>query len=132
MVGLAASMIGGFVVSLQYFTHPPGPAIQYARALNCNRWLGISHACKESATKTIDLMLRLIADARSGTAAGCKWRLLDKDEFLERARASQRGRTAELVALTTPTDRRNLPLYGKRAAMSLSGFASKCKRLRGL
>ena len=131
MVGLAASMIGGFVVSIPYFTRPSGPGIQYARALSCNRWVWISQACKESAPKTVDLRLRLIADARSSTA-GCKWRLLDKDEFLARARASQRRRTAELVALTTAAERRSLPLYGKRVAMSLSAFASKCKRLRSL
>ncbi|MFM7980154.1 MAG: hypothetical protein ACKPKO_12640, partial [Candidatus Fonsibacter sp.] len=75
MMGLAASLVGGLVLSIAYFVSPPGPAIQYCRAIGQRRALWISPACQEAAPKAIDLIKTVSARSDS------EWRSIGPAEY---------------------------------------------------
>ncbi|MFM7987662.1 MAG: hypothetical protein ACKPKO_50950, partial [Candidatus Fonsibacter sp.] len=69
------SLVGGPVLSIAYFVSPPGPAIQYNRALGQRRALWISPACEEATPKTIDLIKTVSARSDS------EWRSIGPADF---------------------------------------------------
>ena len=125
MIDLAASLVGGLVLSIAYFVNPPGPAVQYGRALiGQRRALWISRACQEAAPKTIDLIKTVSARSDS------EWRSMGPAEFSRRAAAAKgHRRNSGLVALVAAEERRLLPVHEQRHCQSLAEFAVKCRHL---
>ena len=122
MIDLAASLVGGLVLSIGYLVDPPGPAIQYSRALGQRRTLWISSACQEAAPKTINLI--------KNDAANSEWHFVGHGSFRAAAAlAKGHRRLSELVALVTAEERRRFPAHEQRHCQSLAEFAAKCRHL---
>jgi hypothetical protein len=125
LVGLAASLVGGLVVSTAYFVNPPGPALRYNRALRLLRRVWISDGVWEASPLAAKLIKQSVQTAKLDLR-GTRWQLIDRAEFSRRA---GRGSAAELVALVTPAERLALAARERKHAHSLSSLASSCKRL---
>jgi hypothetical protein len=125
LVGLAASLVGGLVVSTAYFVNPPGPALRYNRALRLLRRVWISEGVCAASPLATKLIKQAVATAKLDLR-GTRWQLISREEFSRRA---GRGNIIELVALVTPEEQHALAARERKHAHSLTSLASTCKRL---
>jgi len=125
LVGLAASLVGGLLVSTAYFVNPPGPALRYNRALRLLRRVWISDGVCEASPLAIKLIKQAVETAKLDLR-GTRWQFIDRAEFSRRA---GKGNPTELVALVTAADRRALAARERKHAHSLTSLASRCKHL---
>ena len=70
LVGLAAALIGGLVVSTAYFLNPPGPVLRYDRALRLNRRVWISDSFRRASPVTVQLLVKAVAAGRRAAPVG--------------------------------------------------------------
>lgn len=130
MIDLAASLVGGIVVSVAHMARPPGPILRYGRALSQKRALWISPGVRDQAPKTIELIRTAVRHA-ANTADGASWNLICQDEFsrlVSRGRPDRRRQQA-LVALVTAAEKVRLPRNQRPYCRVLSEFAAGCKRI---
>ena len=125
LVGLAASLVGGLVVSTACFVNPPGPALRYNRALRLLRRVWISDGVCAASPLATKLIKQAVATAKLDLR-GTRWQLISREEFSRRA---GRGNIIELVALVTPEEQHALAARERKHAHSLTSLASTCKRL---
>ena len=123
IVGLAAALTGGLLVSAEFFLAPPGTAVRYARALQIQRVLWISPACATQSPQTVDLISRIVREGRS-SAVTCKWRIMeDQAEFCGKAEQGGRGHNkSRYIALVAQGEGEGAGLQGV-LAQTLTQFA---------
>jgi hypothetical protein len=128
LVGFAASLVGGIIVSTTYCVTPPGPVLRYDRALRLNRRVWISEGVQDASPTSVNLVQKSVVAAKSDMQ-GTRWHVIDRADFSQRAERAGHRRNSELVALVTSAERRALSEHERKHAHSLTSFASKCKRL---
>ena len=79
LLGLAAPLVGGLVVSTAYFVNPPGPALRYNRALRLLRWVGISERVCAAWPLATQLIKQVVATGKLDLR-GTRWQLIKREE----------------------------------------------------